>query len=359
MNQFEKKHPHYQVFIIAFFLAKFKEKGYEIIEGGNIKNKNTIISNKFKIMLKLFESYIYEYSSYLSDNKGKSKVELTLSRKQIVDEYGTFNEQNFSDVILNILSETKPVKVINVVSDNNVKVDNAIRYFNNYGNEIYITNFETKFIDEKHKIPHNILFDKNYTNILEGAKPIDSRKIFPNRFEFGKYLYDILSGCDVNFINDNENLWNWITCLYFKNLFPGPSGGKQKARYVLSNNTMLKYRHLVREAWKQYAVHREDSIFLLSNKINYIADECETAASNNDIVNQNFLRLCRELYMIKDKKNFIRKKNVTATNKNAQGTLRRLVKICKRLSVNYYIKGMKYDEFKKKVLSLDEFSVWN
>ena len=359
MSQEKREHPHYKIFIFAFFLAKFKEKGYDLIEGASVKNKNTIISNKFKIMVKLFESYINEYSSFLLDNKGKSKTELTISKLKVIDEYGTFDEQNFSKIIIDILKDTKPIKTENFETKNQLKTDNNIRYFNSYGNDIYITNFEMVCLDDKHKMPVNFLYNDEYTNILEGAKIIDKNKIFPNRYEFGKYLNDILADCDYNVIVNNENLWNWLTCLYFSKLFPGPSGGKQKARYALSKNTLLQHRHLVREAWKQYTNHQEYSIFLLSNKINYISDECETAAASNDVVNENFLRLCRDLYMTKDKKNFIRKKNVTATNKDAKGTLRRLVKTYKKLSVNYYVKEMKYEEFKKKIMSINEFSIWN
>lgn len=348
--------PLENLFTVCLYFAIWQEKGFTRFTQGSKAETELFIANRCTINLESFRTSVrlYENKFY----KKKKSAELTPLRKKIFEKYRTYSEPDFYKIVENLISSKGEVFKAVINKNEDKENTNKIRYFNDEGNELFALNFYQKVNDENHKINEDLLYDPQYTEILEGAEEIDKAKKFSTRFELGKYLYEVLKNCESDEISNNSYLWNWITLLYFKQLFPGIRGGKQDIRYILSDNPFYKYRHLVRESWSLYNDFGEDSIALLSKEVNNGSDEIEATASNYELLNNNFLKIFKELYLDTTGPKPFLKSKVLENSLNVPGSLRRLKIHSKRLSLNYVVEDMTYNNFKQIMLRLPEFKKW-
>ena len=103
-----------------------------------------------------------------------------------------------------------------------------IKKFNTKGNEQYkillqsviskdiVTNSDYKSFDD-------LARNRNYTEELACTKSIEL-KDFETRYELGKYLNDALSDCKHSEIENNEKMWNWISCFYMRKILSAKGG---------------------------------------------------------------------------------------------------------------------------------------
>ena len=77
-------------------------------------------------------------------------------------------------------------------------------------------------------IPVQWLDDLNLTESLQTPKYIDLDKAssFPNRFEFGKYFYNLLNQDLVDTELNGQGLWEWLALYYFDSMFSASKGWK-------------------------------------------------------------------------------------------------------------------------------------
>ncbi len=119
--------------------------------------------------------------------------------------------------------------------------------------------------------PSDLLLDPAFSEPFEHEIHIDGEpggKPFANRFSFGVYLCDRLSGVDQALISRRYGLWNWLCLYYFDQLCP-PFGSERKIQatelYLLSQRLPYRqsFRHLVRAPWQAVAQHGENARILL------------------------------------------------------------------------------------------------
>jgi hypothetical protein len=93
---------------------------------------------------------------------------------------------------------------------------------------------------------------------------------FTSRYEFGKYLVQVLNGVDGALISREHRLWTWLALYYFDQLCPPNKSGARKplddAAYVLDSefNWTTYYRHFVRTPWIAVSLHPVQSRVVLT-----------------------------------------------------------------------------------------------
>lgn len=341
------------ILTVSFYIAKFESKAIgKLGEGLNTEDTLIFISNKLDTKLASLKANIKEYEKRIAGKRGLT--EITITKKKIFDKYFSTGEEELIQVVLDIIQNKNP-QLRPKINKNKDFDKNTFRIFNDYGKEQFSEHFYLAVDNNNHSIPDTILFDDEFTSVLEGAKKIDRDKKFKNKFEFGKYIYELLEDVEID-IFSNSYIWNWLSAFYFKQIFPGPNGGMQDIRYILSQRENYRYRHLLRESWRLYSEFKESSIYLLSKPLNFGSDEIEQLASRNTFLNINTIKLCGEFYMIKQGNGYFLKKN--ASSKSIPGNMRRLEDVCKGINLNYFIPTMEYEKFKQMILKIPEFKNW-
>lgn len=341
------------ILTVSLYLAKYESVGIaKLGEGMSTEDTLRFIANKLSTKLPSLKGNINDFKKRLGLKRGLT--EITITKKKVFERYADTTENEFYAIVEGIIN-TKDNNIEPKVNIKEKLDTNLIRVFNEYGNEQFINHYYMAVEDNKHKIPKEILFSSEYTEVLEGALPIDQNKKFKNRYELGKYIYELTKEVKVDIFN-NSFLWNWLSAFYFKDIFPGPSGGMQDIRYILSEQLTHKYRHLIRENWRIYSEYKEDAIYLLTKQINAGSDEIEQLAGRQNFLNSNTIKLISELYMNKQGDSWHFKRN--ATNRNKPGNLRRLQEVCQGMQLNYFLPTMNFDKFKQLVLKIPEFQDW-
>lgn len=110
-----------------------------------------------------------------------------------------------------------------------------IKKFNKDGlielRDFYHSNYDQKKTDLT--IPEHLLLDPAYTNSLETPKYIDLDKAntFINRYELGKYFYNLLHQSISDSELNSQGMWEWIALYYFNSVFSTSGKGWTLNRY--------------------------------------------------------------------------------------------------------------------------------
>lgn len=92
---------------------------------------------------------------------------------------------------------------------------------------------------------------------------------FESRYEFGKYLKEVLQGQDRRQISRDFGMWTWLALYFLDQLCPAEADGTRKPiadeAYILASTFKYDsyYRHLVRTPWLAVCEHGEHSKVLL------------------------------------------------------------------------------------------------
>lgn len=174
-----------------------------------------------------------------------------------------------------------------------------IKKFNKKGNEQYKVLLQNVLSKDVVKISDYQNFEmlvrnKNYTEEIACAKQIEL-KDFDNRFELGKYLNIALSDCKFSEIDNNEFIWNWLSCFFIRKILSA-KGGKDIARFQFTRAREGR-RNLIRTPWMLYNINGENSKFALPSALHIHSNECETYSSRPELY-RNFVigELCMDLY---------------------------------------------------------------
>lgn len=215
-----------------------------------------------------------------------------------------------------------------------------LKKFNEIGEKKFEDFFDRKLRNKKTPVPFKYLNDENLNQSLDVKIEIDTSKVFKSAFEFGKYL-DLKLG-ELKNIRFETGIFHWLTLAFFNQLFPGPSGGSQKIKYILNKNAPSSWKkHLVRLRWELYSQFKEKSIVYLSKEINNWSDEEESiSASPTLISSKNILDLYTKLYLRFDKKNLPK----IISKRNVSGNHRELTKELSIYQLNFDINRMGVDD---------------
>ena len=355
--------------VAGLYLSLYDNKAYEKLSSGSASQKkiHEYLALKFKVSPNFIKIVRDEFDFHIDNSRVGFKRSLSKEKSDLLIKYKNLDEKDLYKELEKVLnSEYISQKIEKDNLKINLNIDTKeikIKQFTILGNNAFkefFRNAEEKLKNHTiiENVPIDLLIDDENADEFEFSGKIEINKQFKNRYELGSYLYTLLKDCDVIEIYNNEYLWNWISASLFSSLFPSPRGGGQEIRYILSNNLMYHYRHICYYSWLLFYNHKENSKVLLTSPANSISDDYEQISSNRKLLNDNFINLLKELYLIEDlSTGSIRfKKGVNATKKNIPGTVRRLKTIYKRLSSNYYIENMKYRDFKNSVIEFsDEF----
>ncbi|MDC3270192.1 hypothetical protein OAU87_03050 [Alphaproteobacteria bacterium] len=356
-----------KIIIICIFLAKFDNQAYSFIEDGESKRYvHSKIGSNFSINKNTIKNIRDEFDSYFPKTSRVGwKKKLDKEKQKFFEQYKEVEFEEFSTLIKTFLQKSDTIKTdkISNVNQNLSKI--KLREFTEEGLQAY----ELFFLDAQNNIEdyksgkgsfnQALLVNDKYTRIIDENIVIDFTKNFISAYDLGKYLYLKLKDYNQDNLLENFKLFNWITYGYFKQLYPGDRGGKDRPRYIWQDEKSVFYRHQTRMPWEMFYSFGENSKVLLTNKINNASDMLEQILSNsgNDLLNENFIKLINDLYLIEHKSSISIKKKVR--DKNGYGTLRRLKSVTKKLMVNYQLKDLKYKQYQRKIFNVtDEFDKW-
>lgn len=173
---------------------------------------------------------------------------------------------------------------------------------------------------------------------------VDPSRKFKNRFELGKYLYELFRNIDRKLLFNEPGLWNWLTYLWLDQLCPF-SGETRKvgelARYIYDSRYTKYYRHLILSSWDIYSLHGKNSKIMLYSPVYQTNDILEQLASRQNIItNKGLIETVYKLYW--DNEN---NRPVTgASDRNRPGNVRRLVSVAEQLDLTYDLHTMPSDD---------------
>lgn len=129
---------------------------------------------------------------------------------------------------------------------------------------------------------------------------IDPTKTFASRFEFGKYMVDLLDQVDAKSLlnQKNDGLWDWLTVAHFSQF------GRKVSRhwhYTVTrrgHSGSLAYRHLARTAFEMYWRHGADSLVMLHVDMSTWGDLSEQLTSRQNVAyHRGYVQTANSLYI--------------------------------------------------------------
>lgn len=168
---------------------------------------------------------------------------------------------------------------------------------------------------------------------------------FENRYDFGKYLVELLGHIPHLEIENDINFWSSLALLWFDRISSKTDSGdriiRETARYILKM-TWHDYRHLIRTPWLLVRLHNRYSKFLLfsastgRSSLSVNTDTLEKIASRQTIMrNQKVIKVFSGLYF-DEKANQLKPR----INRDGPGTPIRTGIIVRQLALTYDLEQM-------------------
>lgn len=151
-------------------------------------------------------------------------------------------------------------------------MSDTVRKFTEAGNAAFATYLHALQADPSLTPPWHLLTDDEYSEEVAFTATVEREPHggpFAERFEFGTYLVDRLSGADRTKISFDHGLWNWLALYFFDQLCAANATGERRVqaevRYLLTSDYRHNryYRHLVRSPWLAVLLHPVYSRVLL------------------------------------------------------------------------------------------------
>jgi len=133
---------------------------------------------------------------------------------------------------------------------------------------------------------------------------IDLTHVFENRYEFGKFISELLVYEDAKEMlsHKNDGMWDWLTIAYFSQF------GKKVSKpwhYTVTrrgHSGSLAYRHLARTAFEMYWRHREASLVMLHVDMSTWGDLAEQLTSRQNVAyHRGYIQAANALYLAEGK----------------------------------------------------------
>ena len=129
---------------------------------------------------------------------------------------------------------------------------------------------------------------------------VDLSKIFATRYEFGKYMVELLGDSSVRKLlaQEHDGVWDWLTIAFF-----GQFGKKVSKAWHYSvtrkgHSGSLAYRHLARTSVEMYWRHRENSLVMLSADLSTWGDMSEQLTSRQNVAyHLGYIKAANLLYV--------------------------------------------------------------
>jgi len=129
---------------------------------------------------------------------------------------------------------------------------------------------------------------------------IDLNMIFETRYDFGKYIAEVLTELEIRKLlsQKNDDVWNWLTVAYFSQFGKKVSKFWHYAVTRRGHAGSLAYRHLARTSVEMYWRHNESSFVILSTDLSTWGDMSEQLTSRQNVAyHQAFIKTANALYL--------------------------------------------------------------
>ena len=129
---------------------------------------------------------------------------------------------------------------------------------------------------------------------------IDLTRTFETRFEFGKYITDLLEheNAKVLLSQKNDGLWDWLTIAYFSQFGKKASKAWHYTVTRRGHSGSLAYRHLARTAFEMYWRHRDASLVMLHVDMSTWGDLSEQLTSRQNVAyHRGYIQTANALYL--------------------------------------------------------------
>lgn len=149
-------------------------------------------------------------------------------------------------------------------------------------------------------LPPEELLQGSETTELAFEAEIDPAKTFSSRFEFGRYMVDLLDQEDAKALLNpkNDGLWDWLTVAYFAQF------GRKVSKpwhYIVTrrgHSGSLAYRHLARTAFEMYWRHGSASLVMLHVDMSTWGDLSEQLTSRQNVAyHRGYIQTANALYL--------------------------------------------------------------
>lgn len=186
--------------------------------------------------------------------------------------------------------------------------------------------------------PSHLLEQNKVSAPVSGAPDIEDRE-FQNRYEFGRYLYEMLNAFVEEGRSRDVGLWTWLSLFYFDQICPLRNGRRKLSRinyYILEPHVWKRYyHHLVRTPYSLVKLHGRYAECLLSQPLHHSGEIIEQFASRQDIIaGKALIQAIYELYFERDEAGKGRTKR-GAAGKNTPGTFRRFAEVRGQFELTY------------------------
>lgn len=129
---------------------------------------------------------------------------------------------------------------------------------------------------------------------------IDPSLTFANRFQFGKYMVDLLDKEDAKVLLSQkyDGLWDWLTIAYFSQFGRKVSKPWHYTVTRRGHSGSLAYRHLARTAFEMYWRHGADALVMLHVDMSTWGDLSEQLTSRQNVAyHRGYIRTANTLYL--------------------------------------------------------------
>lgn len=205
--------------------------------------------------------------------------------------------------------------------------------------------------------PKELLTDPSYSSKIADKTEVEDR-LFNNKLEMAKYLYEVLQIFPQSQIDQNVGLWSWLSLYYFNQVCPANKSGRRipgrECRHILDLDYRRYYYHLLVGPYNVYRLHGEKVPLLLSSPLYETSRYyLELSARQGFITNRGIIEAANLLYF--DSENGKPKRGSAVTTRKP-GALIRFIDVVQQLDLTHDLYSMTGDE----VLALlpSEFDEW-
>jgi hypothetical protein len=205
--------------------------------------------------------------------------------------------------------------------------------------------------------PVDLLTDKQYSDKTNVNIEVE-RKIFNNKLDAAKFLYEKFRILPQSQIEQNVGLWSWLSLYYFDQMCPKNKLGRRipgrDCRHILDLDYRRYYYHLLVGPYNIYTLHGGKAPLLLSGPLYETGKHyLELSARQGFITNKGVIEAANLLYF--DTLGGKPKRGAALTARKP-GALIRFIDVVQQLDLTYDLYSMTGEE----VLSLlpSEFDEW-
>ncbi|CAB1058537.1 hypothetical protein D1BOALGB6SA_3293 [Olavius sp. associated proteobacterium Delta 1] len=214
--------------------------------------------------------------------------------------------------------------------------------------------------DSKTPPPFILLENSEFSAPIEGDPEVEPQT-FSTRLELAQYLNQVLDGIFNDSLQDDVQLWSWLSLYFFDQVCPVEENGLRKPgrdyRHILEPGYPNGHRHLLAGTYLVYSVYGLDenlSRLLLWTPLHLESKfHNQLAARQTLITNRGILDAADKMYFNESES---KPKRGALMEKSSPGTLLRFIDVIQQLDLTYDLYSLSGEE----ILALlpPEFDKW-